>query len=836
MGLWRILFIVLSGLSGSLSALSWAAEPPSFWDPCLLPLTKYADAYRLLQTPSHLSEAMAVPGDRMLVRMAGHLTDLNPQRLTPQGLSAITRYLSRAQPEQVMSEIAQRFGTDSEVALQAHRVDGENWIRHMFDARNKSDWNEVIRTYDVELKGPWQTVVEARLQAALALNRRNARGGEDRKRAHRLVDQVIEESKGKSILSEAYGIKARIFKDTHKETKDPAYLDLAIRTYMKGFDAVPGDYYPGVAAINLMLYKNTPESIAEAERTAARVQLAVNMVLRRYAQQGQPPDFWVMSSALLLLVIQHQWESVSLMMLDLLTNSGGGQNLLTTVADYRDLEITWRQNGVSANHLARLHGIIQLFESAILNPEVLLSLSERSPSYVSSKIFPDMEGAFNTSPIYLKTALRDSEIEDDLLRTTRAGVDVMTFHKFLQSAADANANAVPIANRMLLARTGEYRNVVQVISEQTRTRPWWLAYGDVGVGLDHSNADQFFDRALAQGKDIYFLVPEHFRTRHQGTRTLAEFDAALRHLPGHEKQIHFVFGFEQVFPQDYHDRLTRGQTVPRKYTEGVVREFTWNFQRWLVQLGPQVRGFSFGTGLFDESLYPLVYDQVLRRLSFHQQLRALHSQAMPRGNVDPGGRVRRVKILDAGGGTGLVAGALVADDATRDVEIFDRSEAMTRVAKGQGLTDVHISDIQNLVRTDEKTVDSNSVDGVVCSNVIYLLSREQIVTFFKEVFRVLKSGGKFSVSSMLKTEMSVHQSFLIKAVAEAKSLEDHGQLPLGASAILSSSNQQLVQRLPLLFTFEEIAALGAEVGFLHRADKDRLTYEGAGFFVEFEKP
>ena len=817
MGFWVIFLALFSSSVGAASP-----QKSQFWDPCLLPLSRYSVVYRLLASPARIS-ALSVPGDRALVRMASQIEDLNPARLTPEGLKILSQLLIDTNPEKAIAEIAERHGMSAQTAVESVKVDGEFWIRHMFQARDRANWNEVIRTYDVDLKGPWQSVVEARLQTALALNRRNANGGEDRKRALRMVDQVIAEVRVPSVLAEAYGIKARVYKDLGN-------LEHAIQLYITGFEHDPAEYYPGVAAIMLLLGMGTQSANARAEQLAPRIQLAINGSIRAYAQQRRPPDYWLMSSALILAILQHQWEHVSLLIPDVLTLSGGTQNLETTMADLRRLERAWVQQGVERGHLAHLQGAIQLFDSALLNPRVLLSLSEASPSYTTTKAFADMEGIFDTSPIYLKKALRDSEIEEDLLRATHAPIDVMTFHKFLQASVGAGQN---VERRFLLARTGEYQDVVRIIADQSHTRPWWFAYGDVGLSLNPNNADEFFDRALKQGKEIYFLVPAHFRSRHQNARTLKEFDSALRHLPGHERQFHFVFGFEHVFPADYRARLIRGQTaVPVRYTSGVVEKFVGEFQKWLVQLGDQVRGFNFGTGLFDESLYPLIYDQVLRRLSFHQQLRRLHSKAMPYGTPSV-----PVKILDAGGGTGLVAGAAVEEDPNRDVEIFDRSEAMLLQARAQGFSDeiLHNSDIQEMVRRDGKIVDSNSIDGVMSSNVIYLLNREQILAFFKEVHRVLKKGGRFSVSSMLKADMKVHMDFLRDAIAETKSLEDRLELPLGASEILSSSNRQLLKRAPTLLSFQEVAALAAEAGLHHLTEYDQHAYEGAGFFMVFRK-
>jgi tetratricopeptide (TPR) repeat protein len=148
-----------------------------------------------------------------------------------------------------------------EVAEQLILVDGDTWIRKMFESRNRQDWKEVLRIYNGPLSGPWQSVAEAKLQAALALNRRNHEG--DRELAFRYTAEVIANSQGKAILSEAYGIRARVFKDMHR-------FDEAIATYKQGFNSNPMDYYPGIAAIMLMVQKGTPEAQLEAVQYGAR--------------------------------------------------------------------------------------------------------------------------------------------------------------------------------------------------------------------------------------------------------------------------------------------------------------------------------------------------------------------------------------------------------------------------------------------------------------------------------------------------------------------------------------------------------------------------------------
>lgn len=776
--------------------------------------------FKLLKTPKHINH-LPLLGDRIVVRLSRDYSDLNASLLSTQGRQILRDFLRTVNPMETFLELAERFQVSREAAQQLIFVDGDSLIRRMFEARDRQDWDEVIRIYDGPLRGPWQTVAEAKLQAALALNRRNQ--GNDRARALQFTDEVIRSARGRAILSEAYGIRGRIYNDMGQ-------TETAIETYKLGFSANPMDFYPGSAAISLMLSLGTPKAVAEANEYAALVQLAIDSAHARYREKNQPPDFWLLSTSLNLLVLRRDWERTSEILPEVLASAGGPQNLQTVIEGLERVANAWRTDrSIAQAEHRRMRGVLDVLKRAMRQPEATNPLSENALSYVTVQKFPEMEGAFGTAPFNLREEIRKSGVESELMQLARKGeVHVHTFHEFLQKGAQ---RGLP-KNSVLLAPTGPYRAVMQVVSDHTGLIPWWDAYGQVGLDLNPSHSQEFLERLAEQGRDVYLLVPRDFRgATHAGSHTLREFEYIVSQFEKLRKKVHFVFGFENTFPLDYRNRLSPRE-VHRNYRDNIMRLFTSKYQAWLVGLGDRVKHYSFGS-MFSASQYPIVYDQALAKLPAHIENRELHSRHMARGTAQS-----PVRILDLGGGTGLVARKLMNEPGTnRVVEIFDMSEAMTNVAiaKGMPKNRVHISDITSLVRRNGSRIADASVDGAVSNNVVYLLTPEEIHQLFAEVLRVLKPGGRFSLSSMLKAGSEVHQAFLASVSAQVRELEKLGQVPAGSDRILFSSNQNLLQRSPTMFTHEEIVRIGLEHGF-RVVVNDGVVYEGAGFFVVFEKP
>ncbi len=224
------------------------------------------------------------------------------------------------------------------------------------------------------------------------------------------------------------------------------------------------------------------------------------------------------------------------------------------------------------------------------------------------------------------------------------------------------------------------------------------------------------------------------------------------------------------------------------------------------------------------SAYVTVYDQVLTYFPPHVNVRKLHSEWLPKSGA----------ILEVGGGTGLIATSLEDAQSARSVEILDTSPEMLRVALNKGIDQkkVHTSSATDL-RRGSVPIPAASIDGIVTNNVLFILSREQVKTVFEEARRVLKNGGRFTVSSMRTIPAEQMQNFLAYMRSEVNEMESQSLVPKGSAEIFFDTNRVLAQQAPNTYSINEIEKLGRDFGFkvLH----SQAAFGDAGFFVAFEK-
>jgi len=141
-----------------------------------------------------------------------------------------------------------------------------------------------------------QQTVMVQEQLGFALNRLG-----EHDEAIAVLEKVIEEN-GPS--SETYGIMGRVYKDLFEKANDSnnellteSYLDQALETYLKGFEADWRDAYPGVNAVTLLELKGEREKI---EKLAPVVEYAV---LRKL--ETKKPEYWDYATLLELAVIEN---------------------------------------------------------------------------------------------------------------------------------------------------------------------------------------------------------------------------------------------------------------------------------------------------------------------------------------------------------------------------------------------------------------------------------------------------------------------------------------------------------------------------------------------------
>ncbi len=141
-------------------------------------------------------------------------------------------------------------------------------------------------------------------QLAFALNRRNNPG--DQNRAVNILNNVLE-NYGES--AETLGLLGRVYKDQYQQAKQnddlaaSAYLDLAIQTYIRGFEVEPGDYYPGVNAITLLLQKGDQQAEKELNRLAPLVTYAA---IRQGGEDAK--DYWTVATLLELSLVNRDYQ------------------------------------------------------------------------------------------------------------------------------------------------------------------------------------------------------------------------------------------------------------------------------------------------------------------------------------------------------------------------------------------------------------------------------------------------------------------------------------------------------------------------------------------------
>lgn len=192
--------------------------------------------------------------------------------------------------------------------------------------RDVSAWDDMVRLA-AALPDELQRNLMVRQQWALALNRRNQPG--DRDRARRMLTDIVAKQ---GPDPETLGILGRIYKDQYREAKSSGSalaagaLDLAIETYVQGFESDPRDYYPGVNAITLLFLRGDPASLEQMARLEPSVSFAV-------ARRGgaSSTDYWDLATVLEISVLRADWSMAARTLPKVLLQAGAAWNLQTTL-------------------------------------------------------------------------------------------------------------------------------------------------------------------------------------------------------------------------------------------------------------------------------------------------------------------------------------------------------------------------------------------------------------------------------------------------------------------------------------------------------------------------
>lgn len=237
---------------------------------------------------------------------------------------------------------------------------------------------------------------------------------------------------------------------------------------------------------------------------------------------------------------------------------------------------------------------------------------------------------------------------------------------------------------------------------------------------------------------------------------------------------------------------------------------------------------------FDNSAqYQNAYTRVISRLEDHKMQLAWHSFYQAGWNQN-----KAVKIIDAGGNAGLGRNQLKHDSPKRQVEIFDLSKDALNEARRNGVkkSDTHQSNIISLRRNSGKSrVAARSIDGVMTSNVLYMLSKKELIKFFQEANRVLVNEGTLSISTMKKASKEQANNFLHALKAEVKNLEESGQVKEGDANTFFEANTKLMKRSPTPHNPHIVLELAREMGFKLIPNSYGEFYLGNAYFMALKK-
>jgi tetratricopeptide (TPR) repeat protein len=202
-----------------------------------------------------------------------------------------------------------------------------------------------------------QQTVMVQEQLGFALNRMGKK-----EEAVKVLEKVIEKN-GPS--SETYGIMGRVYKDLFEEALEKnndflaeAYLEEALQTYLKGFEADWRDAYPGVNALTLLALKGEDDQI---QKLAPVVEYAV---LRKMATKK--PEYWDYATLVELAVIENnETKAVAHLKKALASPIEGGWMFDTTLENLKLIHTYRQKRNQDSSVSQKLIDLLQAQKEAI---------------------------------------------------------------------------------------------------------------------------------------------------------------------------------------------------------------------------------------------------------------------------------------------------------------------------------------------------------------------------------------------------------------------------------------------------------------------------------------
>lgn len=186
------------------------------------------------------------------------------------------------------------------------------------------------------------------------------------------------------------------------------------------------------------------------------------------------------------------------------------------------------------------------------------------------------------------------------------------------------------------------------------------------------------------------------------------------------------------------------------------------------------------------------------------------------------------KVLDVCGGTNAIGIALLKREPTLDVHAMDRSAEMQTVgAQNAAALGFHIKSTIGDVHT--LPFPDNHFDVVT----LQFASRHlRVREVFTEILRVLKPGGHFHHSDMLRPRNVIVKNLYYTYL---KACLNFTSLIVGSSPSATKFKQYFIDALDLFYTAEELSIVLRELGFVE-VSADTVFYGMIGFHRAVKPP